>query len=370
MMKYIFSAIMLAWAATAAANDGAYYASGNQLIPIVETDIRVQKEVLQIRKVKNERIEVSVYYEFYNPGKAKEITVGFEAFSPEGDVDGAPVSGQHPYMRDFKVIMNNAPLKYTTALVADTLYNQNGKIKTIDWKTFQGNKGGNTVDFFYVYHFKAHFKKGLNIIKHTYQYDASGSVDFDYDFDYILTAANRWANKQIDDFTLILDMGSFESFHIAKAFFEKATDWQIDGVGKAKEEDGRSRNYEQGAVASFHIRQGTITFKQKNFRPRGELFVYSWRYLPGSDHFDYNNSSLPFSIYQQATIPEPSSSTHINRKILRNLPFARRGYVFKDKDLQDYFTYMTDWYMPDPGYKAEIEKLEDAEKKWLNKWKE
>ncbi|RYD99718.1 MAG: YARHG domain-containing protein [Sphingobacteriales bacterium] len=369
-MKYILSGILLIWAAVAYANDGAYYASGNQLIPIAETDISVQKEVLHIRKIKNELIEVSVYYEFYNPGSAKQITVGFEAFSPEGDVDGAPVNGQHPYMRNFKVIMNNVPLKCSTALVADTLYQQNGKIKTIDWKTFEGNKTGNTVDFFYVYHFKANFKKGLNIIKHTYQYDASGSVDFDYDFDYILTAANRWANRQIDDFTLVLDMGVFESFHIAKSFFDRAADWQINGIGKVTDDQGRARNYEQGPVASCHIRQGTITFHQKNFRPRGELFVYSWRFLPGSDHFDYNNSSLPFSIYQQTTIPEPSAAAPINRKILRNLPFARRGYIFKDKELQDYFTHMTDWYMPDPGYQAEIQKLEEAEKKWFNKWKE
>lgn len=369
-MKYLFLCIMLAFAAAAYANDGAYYASGNQLIPIMETDISVQKEILHIRKVNNERIEVSVYYEFYNPGKAKELTVGFEAFSPSGDVDGTPVKGQHPYMSNFKVIMNNTPLKFTTALVADTLYNQQGKIKTIDWKTFEGNKGGNYVDFFYVYHFKAHFKKGLNIIKHTYQYDASGSVDFDYDFDYILTAANRWANKQIDDFTLILDMGNFESFNIAKAFFDHAADWKIKGVGKATEEQGRTRNYEQGDVARFHLREGNIVFHRQNFHPRGELFVYSWRFLPGSDHFDYHNISLPYSIYQQGVIPEPSAGSAINRKILRNLPFARRGYVFKDKELQDYFTIMTDWYMPDPDYKADIGKLEQAEQKWLDKWKE
>lgn len=369
-MRYIFICIMLALATFTYANDGAYYASGNQLIPIVETDVSVKKEILHIRKINNERIEVSVYYEFYNPGKAKEITVGFEAFSPEGDVDGAPVNGQHPYMRNFKVMMNNSPLKFTIAMVADTLYNQQGKIKTIDWKTFKGNKGGNSVDFFYVYHFKANFKQGLNIIKHTYQYDASGSVDFDYDFDYVLTAANRWANRQIDDFTLILDMGRFESFHISKAFFDKAADWQIKGVGKATDESGRTRNYEQGNVAGFHIREGSITFQQQNFRPKGELFVYSYRFLPGSDHFDYNNTSLPFSIYQQQTIPEPSAGSSVNRKILRNLPFARRGYIFKDKDLQDYFTHMTEWYMPDPAYKADIGKLEDAERQWLNKWKE
>jgi len=49
------------------ANDGAYYASGNHLIPISETDIAVKKEILTLKKIRNQYIEVTVYYEFFNP---------------------------------------------------------------------------------------------------------------------------------------------------------------------------------------------------------------------------------------------------------------------------------------------------------------
>ena len=58
------------------------------------------------------------------------------------------------------------------------------------------------------------------MIKHTYNYDLSSSVYINYEFEYVLTAANRWANKQIDDFTLIIDIGEFETFSIYKSFFK------------------------------------------------------------------------------------------------------------------------------------------------------
>ncbi len=49
------------------ANDGSYYASGNHLIPVFETDISVKKEILTLKKIRNRFIEVTVYYEFFNP---------------------------------------------------------------------------------------------------------------------------------------------------------------------------------------------------------------------------------------------------------------------------------------------------------------
>jgi hypothetical protein len=62
-------------------NDGVFYAEGNQLIPITETDISVKKEVLTINRV-GDHLEVTVYYEFFNPVGEKELLVGFEAKSP------------------------------------------------------------------------------------------------------------------------------------------------------------------------------------------------------------------------------------------------------------------------------------------------
>src|SRR5664279_6485438 len=104
------------------ANDGAFRVSGNQLIPMYETDISVKKEVLSIRRINARQAEVDVYYEFFNPKDSKELEVGFEAFSPSGDVDAQPVNGGQPYITRFSVSMNGEPVPYKVAIVSDSLY--------------------------------------------------------------------------------------------------------------------------------------------------------------------------------------------------------------------------------------------------------
>ena len=79
-------------------------------------------------------------------------------------------------MRDFTVQMNNKDLTYQVAYVEDSLYNQAGKIKAIDLKTFKGNKEGNEVDFSMYITLKPILKRVKNIIKHTYTFDVSGGV--------------------------------------------------------------------------------------------------------------------------------------------------------------------------------------------------
>ena len=109
------------------ANDGSFRVSGNQLIPMYETDISVKKEILTIRRINSRQAEVNVYYEFDNPKENKELEVGFEAFSPLGDVDPTPVDGRHPYITHFSVSMNGESVPYKVSIVNDSLYYK-------DWK--------------------------------------------------------------------------------------------------------------------------------------------------------------------------------------------------------------------------------------------
>lgn len=88
------------------ANDGAYKVSGNHLIPMYESDISVKKEILTIKKISDNKATITVYYEFFNPKKSKELEVGFEAYSPMGDVSTRPVNGRHPYISRFTVNIN------------------------------------------------------------------------------------------------------------------------------------------------------------------------------------------------------------------------------------------------------------------------
>lgn len=336
-------------------NDGAFYMAGNQLVPINETDISVKKEILYIKKTQ-EFAEVSVYYEFFNPKDEKEIIVGFEAGIPLGDAGFSPVNGHHPYMFDFTVSLNGNFLPYQIAFVKNSTYTKNHKIQNIDPKSLDNDVIGDELDFQYVYHFKAKFKKGKNIVKHTYRYKLSRGVCYYYDFNYVLTAANRWANKQIDDFTLILDMGDFQTASIRKTFFKNTNEWTFNGIGKITENPD---------YTNFYIQQGILVFEKKNFVPKGELSVEeesSYCREAGS------NQKLIFSLGKNRELGDPTEKTPEEKRIIRNLPFARRGYIFKDKTLQDVFK-TEDWYQPNPSYVPEIEALTEEEKQLIKTFK-
>lgn len=355
------------------ANDGAFRAQGDHLIPMQETVISLKKEILEIKKVWG-AIHVSVYYEFFNPSVAKELLVGFEAASPVGDVDARPKKGLHPYMRNFKVAVNDSIVAYNIAYLDRESYKKRGLKRTKTLKKIlkdvgSGEENVNWPSFEYVYHFKVNFKEGVNIVKHTYEYDLSSSVLYLYDFPYTLTTCKRWANKQIDDFTLKLDMGEMEEFSIVKSFFNSEKEWELQGNGKLfikKEiiEDGTETKKVMRAI----IKNGTLVFKKKDFAPKGELSIYSILYrVPGE--FDFKSDQLPFEFGHYEFFSEPLPKDEMSKKILRNLPFARRGMIFKDKDLQKYYTKKVDWYIPDSTYTGELNTLTKEEIKWVEKYK-
>lgn len=345
----------------AISNDGAYLGSGNHLVPIVESDISIKKEILSIKKYQD-KVHVDVYYEMYNPGKEKTIRVGFEAKSPGGDAQIEPSDGKHPYMNNFTVMVNNENLKYNISYLINS-YDETaiGKPTTLSGilNYLEENSEG---PYYYVYYFDAKYKSGLNIIKHSYEYKLSSSIVESYSFDYILTAANRWANKQIDDFTINIDMGAMEGFYIKKSFYNNVKEWNINGIGKSKE------GTETGM---FFIENGNIELKHLNFHPKGEIEIISPNSFGLSEeqeeYFNPKKTKIPFSVSSQDNIPE--AKTEFGKKILRNLPFARRGYVFKDKEVQKYYSKMTEWYTPNPSYVPDVQHLLDEEKEWVKLYK-
>lgn len=411
MKKPITIMLALLAIANAKANDGAFYSKGNQLIPITETTIHVQKEILTITRVPDsingwgDLFKVDVYYEFFNPGPAKDLIVGFEATSADGNAYGGTLdeayAGQ-PFIYDFNVVMNDRKLPHQVAHVP---YKYNGDYQ-FDYtiKTEDYYKNGKVQDmskeqyneamakifeseeeyldwygylFYYVYHFNAHFNEGLNVIRHTYYSKGAEMVMMDYLFDYILTAANRWANNGIDDFTLILNMGDRESFSVAPTFFETPDELTFSGkgrVGEMREMIGMCEN-----CPMFHVQTGSLVFHKKNFHPEGELHIssqgfYVFDYVGEGGKVDYADSfveSMKFqymNVYMDKDYPmDPTSFTAEQRRILKNVPFAYRGYVFKDKGLQRFFE-SSDWYVPDPGYNADMTTMTPGEKKWVKYW--
>ena len=387
-------------------NDGVFYAEGNQLIPITETDISVKKEVLTINRV-GDHLEVTVYYEFFNPVGEKELLVGFEAKSPYNSMaDAFKMLPKHPHIRHFKVVMNGEPLTYEIANVKSGRYDKhdnyilppyyaNGRFlhwspqQIEDTLTAWGDPPGLPID--YVYHFKAQFRPGLNIIQHTYDFDLSFSVGEEFYFPYVLTAANRWANHQIDDFILNINMGDHESFMITPNFFKTADEWVFTGQGRISMDSIWTWDDNKHiACPKFHVQKGGLSFHKTNFHPEGELYITKRStYYYSEETSDNTNLSFltkyyrPFAqvlsrlcgLYSSAFTIDSSDynynydsvTTPEQRRILKNLPFAYRGYIFKNKALQDYFN-STEWYLPNPEYKGEMDDFSEEERKWVEFW--
>ena len=373
MKKLTILFFLLLLIAGAKANDGVFYASGNQLIPVTETDISVRKEVLTINRV-GDRLEVTVYYEFFNPTKPKDLLVGFEAEPPyDSYVDMAEVFPNHPHISNFTVTINGDRLGYE---VAHVLYDDEDYRKLDYFKNGQfsdlsreqciksmNEYEGMGYPFYYVYHFNAHFREGLNIVQHTYDFEISNSVGEEYRFTYILTAANRWANHQIDDFTLNIDMGEAQSFFIDPTFFKSVDEWVFKGAGRATPEKISKE------ARMFHVQKGAISFHKDGFHPEGELYISKPRgFYAFDDHDTYDIMDLVKKMMggleELKYRVDESTLTAEQRRILRNVPFAYRGHVFKDEGLRQFFE-STYWYVPNPEYKDDMNTMTPEERGWI-----
>lgn len=345
-------------------NDGAYYVSGNQLIPIVETEIAVTKEVLKIIRIDDSYVKIIVEYDFFNPKEEKSILVGFEAPSPQGDVNGTPINGQHPYIKEFSVLINGKNVSFKTAIVKNNSYLKNGKIISYNTNELINEEfNENFPNFYYVYHFNAVFKKGMNKIKHEYIFRISNSIDNIFGLNYILTAAKRWSNHQIDDFTLILDLGAYKKINITPTFFSDTNDW-TGGIKWTKKKIALSENGSNSFFYEVITREDPLVFRKLNFSPKGELEIYSDRNhaLLEMKNFDYQIFLLDYDIENFSFPLKTKDETSF--LILRNYPFARRGYVFKNKVIQDYYESL-EWYSPDRNYIADITELSFEEQEWI-----
>lgn len=383
-MKYSFFkckvlclwAVLMATLMPAQANDGTYYTSGNQLVPLTETDISVRKEVLTISLMDNGYARVDVYYEFWNPkSENKYVLMGFEADPSYNDDYKFHPNGIHPNIKDFTVEMNGMVVSYNSA----ACFAGTGKLDKIDTRksyvVYDNNQlyeeghspdqdgKGIGIDFAYVYYFDAVFKPGLNRVHHTYTYKMSDVVGLSYLVSYKLSPATRWANGQIDDFTLIVRAdNTAKHFLIRQDDLQQSTYRVIEGKGKT-----RRTQYYDFPANEFSLRNGAVSVHVKNFKPTDELIIQSYDIFQHPDDvlqsigitYDRTNSmNLTITLYNN---PEPNpADTAFIRRVARNLPYANRGHVFRDAKLRKYFESLW-WYMPDPKYKDDESDFTDAD---------
>lgn len=360
-MKRIFLIIacMVLMAGMAWANDAEYYATGNQLVPLKQTTIRVTKEVLSIDLRDDGTAYVDVQYEFTNPeSKAKTILMGFEAdppYSSEGDIH---YSKKHPFIKNFTVEVNGQKLKYKNAI------SRPGKFNPINTKGMYEDDGllkkesdpyGGGIPYAYVYHFNATFQPGVNKVHHTYSYRMVEAVNWVYQLDYKLSPAARWANKQIDDFTLIVSANkTAKHFSIPYKCLGNVKPEICRGKGKVRATT-LFNGEEKEKSWEVSLRKGAVKFHIKNFKPsakhelRIEAMTNCFGDNGGDDRLGHSYDRSALGVSYLYCIDKGGYSNKFVELVIHNLPYAHRGRVFKTKGLQKFFNSCW-WYMPDPKY--------------------
>jgi hypothetical protein len=111
----------------------------------------------------------------------------------------------------------------------------------------------------------------------------------------------------------------------------------------------------------------------EHFRPTDDLSLISADALRVVDEFGghvkyhelgsfYNRDGAFGLILQMSHVKE--KGTDLEKKILNNLPYANRGLVFQDKELQVFFEKQW-WYMPDPSYHPSTDDFTKFDKELL-----
>ena len=390
-MKNFVAGLMWLIAMLASANDGSFYVSGNQLVPIHETDVAVTKEVLTISICDDGFAEVDVLYEFTNSGSAKVVDMGFEAQAPYNTGESLIGKKGHPNIQNFTVTMNGQPLTYSTCLVRSGSEETPTDFKPLnmqewrlpnsdsmdeeDWgNNLVNKKTKEDITYSMAYLFKANFKAGKNVVHHTYRYQMSEGVYSTFEIPYWLQPAMRWANHQIDDFTLrIQAKNTAKQFFLHDSGLWDGATWTVtEGKGKVhkyvRPDDSEMQYYE------FSLRNGTVEWHKQNFRPVDDFNIFSGDvilFYPEENFklgrfYDRNALVLDPRGWNNAPnkVDEKDVEGLSSARILRNLPYANRGYVFKDQKLQAYFNSLW-WYMPDPNWKQDTSDFTEQERRYI-----
>ena len=375
-------AAIVAACVAAVANDGVYYVSGSMLVPVDETDIRVTGEVLTIDIGDDYWATVDVLYELYNGGNDKTVTMGFEADLPyEDGVSPLNPKGIHPFIHNFTATLNGERLSYTTGVVmlndegnADMHpldmtkwhYADNGLGNSnVAWDMVEGyiTNGKDTIaNVACAYYFKANIRKGVNNVHHTYRYRMSSSVSFLYGIPYKLEPITRWANRQVDDFTLrITSKGLPVHFIVTGDDLNSGSFKVVRGKGKVRRHRGETFD----GCTEVSLRRGTVEWKAMNFRPKGSVEVISADVLMEGLTFSPRAMMLDvtrqdFIDFYHRTPNNDAEMSALKNRIMRNMPYARRGYVFNDKRLRDWFNRQW-WYMADPEWEMSTDDFTEQE---------
>ncbi len=146
----------------------------------------------------------------------------------------------------------------------------------------------------------------------------------------------------------------------------------VKGVGKVR--NGFNYNsfikLEKTEIVEAVVRDGIVEMNCKDFKPTDDLILNAADCLrvPGNEYgtddkysglADYYEREGCFTSYmtEQSAMEKGGEW---EKKVLRSLPYANRGYIFEDKKLQEFFEKKW-WYMPDSSYVPSTDGFTDHE---------
>lgn len=342
MRKFTVFFILLTLTVSSFANDGSFYATGNTLIPLKETTIQMKKEILSLER-RGDWMQVDIYFEFFNPGAEKELTVGFVTPPAYGDITEAEET--HPQIKDFMVMAGNLILPYKVTKMESSGFRVSDKL-------------ANGFDF--VYYFTIRFAKGITVIRHSYLYRGGASVEASAEFMYRLTTGTTWAGAAIGDFEMNINMGDDSYFAVPDAFTKTPADWTVVGVGRMGgkqvfnpygDEDGGHN------LRMVMLRRGKLQLRARDFKPVKDLSLVVFQMHNEislwMDPKEKNElAGLHELKWEEQTDSLIRALSDFQLRLYRNLNYARAGYAFKDEALTKAFAKYN-WYIPDPSIKPE-----------------
>jgi hypothetical protein len=357
--KLIAILFLIAFCFQSFANDGVFYSEGGNLYPKKETTIQLKREVLMFTFL-DTAVRVDILFEFYNPGSAKTETVGFVTPPPSGDLafdsdDMEDWSLRHPQIFEFYAIVNDVMQP---------------------WSVYKAKESGFRTDHFeeffneYVYYFDAEFQKGSNIIQHSYIYKGSSSVEYKNEFFYRLTTGKMWANGQIDDFELLINIPG-QGIYVPWSFQEsmKPAAWEVVGIGRLRDE---LTDFMGDTVRMGYLQSGMLRFHALNFKPDydlhfGMMNFFNMFAFEANDLFENVDPHLTLSPYfydyEKDDLKDLSS---FELMFLRNFIYALHGYEFRNEELFAIFSEFS-WYYPQSWLNDKIDNLlSEKEKQLIN----
>ncbi len=360
----IFLAISL-FSVNLFANDWEFGSEGGHAIPLNSSEISIKSEKINFKIVGNKMI-VNIKFVFDSP-EAGERSIGF--ITPEG---GNDEWDEEDHFKDFKTVVNGKEVKSLSYRLTDLVpkdvkqleevkkyYENYDKEKEKD-KTLYGDISDIHYSKSYVYFFKANFKKGENVVEHSYSYDGSYGVGYT-DYNYVWTTISKWKGKKVDDFELVIEPGN-ALISLPDSFWKngKEVDWEL--VGEGQFDYGYKAGYDREKDKEVQIKmifaklkKGYIRYKTKNFSPDDEFYMTHITDIGGNFLFPEKSSKgyifkndLIRAVYwaDNLTDEELKQFSNEDLKIMRNYPYAVEGYDFTDKKLKEYYSQFF-WYIPE-----------------------